>query len=248
MLIELSDLVDRGQEIALELPDHVQEEFRGADRQGELRLMLSKRNSVRLTTPIVRAYREAIDAETQDRLGLSPDGCSFVTVLTTVDCRPDPDCRFKWLRVEFSLGDDDPRPVACRLYPERAEDPINKVRTVEMGAELSIKVVGVTGPTVKRESSVRTEADVRQYPVMTFGRYGPTPAWHFASTDAAPEVIGDIFLALIVAVPSNAESTASITVSAEAQLKSVPFAVPLLTRRTANNLHQYTFPLRAKDV
>ena len=116
------------------------------------------------------------------------------------------------------------------------------------GSSSTTSSASTARPASRSTRSVRTEADVRQYPVMTSGRYGPTPAWHFASTDAAPEVIGDIFLALIVAVPSNAESTASITVSAEAQLKSVPFAVPLLTRRTANNLHQYTFPLRAKDV
>lgn len=245
MLVDVSDSPDRGEELPLELPDHVLEEFRGGDRQGELRLMLSKRNAVRMTTPIVRPYTEAVDAETRDRIPLSPEACQFVAVLTTVDCRPDPDCRFNWLRVEFTLGADEPRPVACRLYPERAEDPVKQIRAVEFGAEMTIKAMGVSGPTVKRGRSVNTEADTLQYRVMTFGQYSSTPAWHFKATDVAPEVIGDMSLALIVAVPSDLDTTASITVSAEAQLKTVPFAVPLLTRRAADGLHRNTFPLQA---
>ena len=247
MLVDLSNSVDRGVELTLELPDHVLEEFRGGDRQGELRLMLSKRNAVRMTTPIVRPYTEAMDAETRGRLPLSPGDCQFVAVLTTVDCRPDPACRFNWLRVEFTLGADEPRPVACRLYPERAEDPVKQIRALDFGAEMTIKAMGVTGPNIKRARSLKTEADTLQYRVMTFGRYSSTPAWHFASTAVAPEVIGDMSLALIVVVPSDFASTASITVSAEAQLKSVPFAVPLLTRRSADGLHRNTFPLRAQD-
>jgi hypothetical protein len=248
MLVDLSDSVDRGEELALQLPDHVLEEFRGADRQAELRLMLSKRNTVRVTPPIVRPYREAIDTETRDRLRLPPDRCQFVAVLTTVDCRPDPDCRFNWLRVEFTLGADEPRPIACRLYPERAEDPVKQIRAMEFGAEMSISAMGLTGPSVKGGHSVKTVADTLQYRVMTFGRWGSIPAWQFKSTTIAPEVIGDMSLALIVAVPSDLESTAVIKVSAEAQLKNVPFAVPLLTRRSADGLHRDTFLLRAQEA
>lgn len=247
MFVNLTEVERHSQNLALELPAHVLEESRGQDRQAELRLMLSKRNSIGVTTPIVRRYDEQLDDDVRDRIGLPSDRCELVTVLTTVDCRPDPDCRFNWVRVEVTLGAEDPRPVACRLYPERAEDRVKRVRAVNVGASLSISVMGVDGPSVSAGQSTTIETDTLQYRVLTFGRYGAKPAWHFAKTDVATEVAGDIFLALIVAVPTGVAAPASLVVSAEAQLKTIPFAVPLVTRRTGDSLHRDEFSLRAQD-
>lgn len=248
MIVDVSGSADRVQESLLEIPDHVLEESRGGGRQAELRLMLSKRNAIGVTAPIVRPYEDAIDATTRDRVGFALEQSDLVAVLMTVDCRPDPDCRFNWLRVEVTLGTDDPRPVACRLYPERAEDQVKRVRSVEFGGEMAISVMGVTGPAVKGARTNSMEADELQYRVMTFGRFGSTPAWHFARTAVAPEVIGDILLVLVVAVPAGSEAVASAVVSAEVQLKSVPFAVPMLTRRTGDGLLLDGFSLRAGQV
>jgi len=247
MFVDLTDVERHSQDVALELPAHVLEESRGQDRQAELRVMLSKRNSIGVTTPIVRRYDEPLDDDVRDRIGLPPDRCELVTVLTTVDCRPDPGCRFNWVRVEVTLGDADPRPVACRLYPERAEDQVKSVRAVNVGAKLSISIVGVDGPSLSAGKSTKTETNTLQYRVLTFGQYGATPAWHFAKTDVATEVAGDIFLALVVAVPTGVDATASLVVSAEAQLKTIPFAVPLVTRRTGDGLHRDKFSLRVHD-
>jgi hypothetical protein len=102
MLIALPESPSVADEIALEMPEHVLEEFRGRDRQGELRLMFTKRNAVALTPPVVRGFEGQVDPETRDRMHLPADGYELVVVLTTLDCRPDPDCHFTWVRVEVT--------------------------------------------------------------------------------------------------------------------------------------------------
>jgi hypothetical protein len=231
----------------LEPPEHLLEESRGSDRHAELRLMLGKRNRISMERPVVREFSEAIDAETLSRLELPAVDCRFVTVLTTVACLPDPDCRFNWLRAEFELGPelgaDAVRPVAVRLYPARMEDQVKQVRSVELHGDLSIEVAGVAGPAVGRTQTTTTEVSGVRYRILTFGQFSPEPAWHFARTEVTPEVVGDIFLALVVAVPAELETTAAVSLSAEVQLKSAPFALPLLTRRSADSAVAGSFQL-----
>jgi hypothetical protein len=252
MLIDLGASADERFEFDLVPSEHLLEEFRGRDRQAELRLMLTKRNHVNVRAPVVRPFGETLDADTLARLDLPAERCDFVAVLTTVDCRPDPDCRFNWLRIQFLLGadlaDDIARPVACRLYPERAEDVVKRVRSVELGADLSIHVVGPAAPGVNATRTTTTEVGEVNYRIMTFGLFSPEPTWHFARTVVAPEVIGDFFLALVVAVPSGVEAMATMSVAAEAQLKTVPFAVPLLTRRRGDGLDARSFALRTREA
>jgi hypothetical protein len=59
--------------------------------------------------------------------------------------------------------------------------------------------------------------------------------------------VGDIFLALVVAMPLDQQSTAAVSLSAEVQLKSAPFALPLLTRRSADAALARTFPLTTSE-
>jgi hypothetical protein len=235
----------------LEPPEHLLEEARGSDRQAELRLMLNKRNRISMERPLVREFTEAVDAETLARLDLPAAECRFLTVLTTVSCLPDPDCRFNWMRAEFELGpeldDDAVRPVACQLYPARTEDQVKQVRSVEVHGDLSIEVAGVSGPSGGRKQTTTTEVSGVRYRVLTFGQFSPEPAWHFARTEVTPEVAGDLFLALVVAVPDGLQTTTAVTLSAEVQLKSAPFALPLLTRRTADAAVARDFPLRLPE-
>lgn len=235
----------------LEPPGHLLEEARGSDRQAELRLMLGKRNRIGMQRPVVREFTEAVDAETLSRLDLPAADCRFVTVLTTVSCLPDPDCRFNWMRAEFELGpelgDDAVRPVACQLYPARSEDQVKQVHSIEVHADLSVQVAGVTGPAAGRTRTTTTEVNGVRYRILTFGLFSPEPAWHFARTEVTPEVAGDLLLALVIAVPAGLETTAAVTLSAEVQLKSAPFALPLLTRRTADAAVARSFPLRPAE-
>jgi len=231
----------------LEPPEHLLEESRGAYRQAELRLMLTKRNRISMERPVVREFDDAIDAQTLARLELPAADCRFVTVLTTVACLPDPGCRFNWLRAEFELGPELPadaaRPVACRLFPARSEDHVKHVRSVEVHSDLSIEVAGVAGPAVGRTATTTTEVSGVRYRILTFGQFSPEPAWHFARTEVTPEVAGDLFLALVVAIPPELETTAAVSLSAEVQLKSASFALPLLTRRSADGALAGSFAL-----
>jgi hypothetical protein len=235
----------------LEPPEHLLEESRGGDRRAELKLMLTKRNRISMERPVVREFSEGIDAETLARLDLPAGDCRFATVLTTVTCLPDPDCRFNWLRVEFELGPelgaDAVRPVACRLYPARSEDQVKQVRSVELHGDLTIKVATVDGPTVGRTQTTTTEANGVRYKIMTFGQLSSEPTWHFARTEVTPEVVGDIFLVLVVAMPLDQQTTAAVSLSAEVQLKSAPFALPLLTRRSADAALARSFPLTTSE-
>ncbi|MFF7987912.1 hypothetical protein ACFZDK_54380 [Streptomyces sp. NPDC007901] len=244
MLIDLSALPEDRFEVELRPPEQFLEESRGRDHQAELRLMLTKRNRVAVRQPVVRPFTEPLDADSLAQLDLPGHDCDFVTVFTTVDCRPDPTCQFNWLRVEFSLKSDQGCwPVACRMFPERAEDHFKRVHAVEVGADLTIaSLPGLSG---NRSASI--EAERIHYRVMTFGRFGSEPAWHFARTEVVPEVIGDIFLVLVVAVPAGAYATASLSVSAEAQLKNIPFAVPLITKRSGDRLRDLVFPLCPRE-
>ncbi|WP_406482502.1 hypothetical protein [Streptomyces sp. NBC_01615] len=245
MLIDLSALPENRFEVELEPPEQFLEESRGRDLQAELRLMLTKRNRVAVRPPVVRPFTELLDADTLAQLDLPGHDYDFVTVFTTVDCRPDPACQFNWLRVEFSLKSEEGSwPVACRLFPERAEDHVKRVHAVEVGTDLTI--APLPGLSVNHSSSM--EAERIHYRVMTFGRFGSDPAWHFARTEVVPEVIGDIFLVLVVAVPAVAHATASLSVSAEAQLKSVPFTLPLITKRSGNGLRGLDFPLCPREL
>jgi hypothetical protein len=235
----------------LEPPEHLLEESRGNDRGAELRVMLTRRNRVSMERPIVQDLSEPLDPDALARLELPAEDCTFLSVLTTVACLPDPDCRFNWLRVAFELGselaDDALRPVACQLYPMRSEDQVKEVRSVEVHGDLTVEVVGV-GPSVGRKQTVQTEASTVRYSVMTFGRFGPEPTWHFARTEVTPEVTGDFFLALVIAVPSGVEASASVSLSAQAQLKSSPISIPVLTRRSADGVIARSFALRARET
>ncbi|MFF9768301.1 hypothetical protein ACF1GT_17090 [Streptomyces sp. NPDC014636] len=239
MLVDVSVLGERRREVELEALDEVLEEVRGSDRQRELRLLLSKRNRVAVAGPVVRPFDDVPDPGIVERVGFSDP--QFVVLLASVACMPDPACRFTWVRVEVTLGDDvpagAPRPVACGFFPERTDDRVPEVRTLEWSADLSVEALGIpVGPGLSRTATTTSEVARLQHRVMTFGRFGSQPAWHFAQTSAAPEVTGDLLLSLVIAVPSGVRAGASLTVAAEAELRDVPFRLPLVTHRSGSGL------------
>jgi hypothetical protein len=234
----------------LEPPDHAFEELRSAEPEAVVRLWAGKRNRVAVRRPALNPVLDSVPAEVGRSLGLPwcDESCSLVSVAFTVGCLPDAGCQFTWLQAELRLGVEppslEPLPIACRLYPERAEDEVKVVRKFDVSIDAGLAFVGVEGPSIGAGRATERAFTSYRYHVVTFGRMGSTPVWHLRSTDVHREIIGDFTLLAVVAVPPGRGWRGAVSVSAEAQLGGSGPKVPLLMKRTARDVAGSAFDLR----
>lgn len=208
----------------LEPPPHALEEVTRAGSEGDIRLLAGKRNRVAVQRPSISQVA----------------GAQLLGVALTVGCLPDPDCRFTWLQTDVELDG----AVARALYPERDEDEVKVVKSFDVSLEGGVTIAGIGGPSAKAGRGGETEFTSYRYHVVTFGRGGSKPIWHFRATDVHPEIAGDFTLILLVEPSDGGEGTASVSVSAEAQLRTGLPKLPLLMKRTAAGAAVNTFELR----
>src|SRR5215204_2408343 len=154
-------------EVELEPPANIRER-RGLEYEADLNVLFTKRNRVAVYDVFVQQLTEAIDQEILNRLQLKWSATPLLSVVSVhVGCMPDHDCKFTWLRVSCDLGHEIAerrlRPLACKLYPEGSEDPINVVKSFEVSSKLGIKVLEVTTPELSTKESSQKQYESYHY-------------------------------------------------------------------------------------
>lgn len=143
--------------------------------------------------------------------------------------------------MSFELGDEtqgSPRPIACKLYPETSQDAVKLKSSVEVSGDLTVQVVK-TG--MKRSDGI--EHDRYEYNINAYGAFSASPAWDFQKTPVHPEVTGDLVLLMVIAAPSEDADEGEVKVSARVELGDGSMAVPMITRRTADNATSVRFAI-----
>jgi len=221
--------------------------------ESDVRLLFTKHNRVAVQRPNCSSMNRLPDRDTVKALNLRwPDQPAFLTVCTTFGCLPDHDCRFTWLRIDFTLGsnlvDEDTKPIACRLYPESSEDETKEIKSFEVSHQLGFKILDISTPSLAALANKvqNTKATVIELP--RFGKMGAHPTWDFRTTEVHPEIAGDFSLILVAALPANTDAVGEITLSAEVQIRSSLPKFPLLMKRTYTGAAKNSFKLRAGEA
>lgn len=213
MEIEVPDLTEAAGEL---VPDD--RVTRAADRPDPVR------GAVSLGVPVVQPITaELAGDDAALRAFLADQAWSFHLVHLGATFTPGEDARFgqAWLTVRLARDDgaEVPPPIVWSLTPQRAERPVERSRSLKLGANLGFEASVELGTTGKASEVF----------VESYGLQEPACTWEFTPT-SSDEVRGSQRLALVARIPREAAVTGSVDLRATLTRKRLgvfPFRVAL---------------------
>jgi hypothetical protein len=199
MEIELPELIETA---AILEPDA--RVTRGASRPDPVR------GAVTLGLPVVQPINQKLVGDDAALLAfLTEEGSIWRFHLVYLACSftPSDHASFgqAWLTVRMTRDDSlaEPPPIAWSLTPQRAERPVERSRTVRIGAKLALEIA----------AEVQTSAPHNEIFVQSYGLQEPTCSWEFTRT-SLDEIRGTQRLALVARAPSDSAVTGTVELRA----------------------------------
>jgi hypothetical protein len=166
--------------------------------------------AVSLGLPVVQAINEKLvgdDAALLAFLAEEGSGWRFHLVHLACSFTPGDHASFgqAWLTVRMTRDDGvtEPPPIAWSLTPQRAERPVERSRTVRIGAKLAVEIA----------AEVQTSAPANEIFVQSYGLQEPTCSWEFTRT-SLDAIRGTQRLALVARTPSESAVTGTVDLRA----------------------------------
>jgi hypothetical protein len=110
-----------------------------------------------------------------------------------------------WLAVRLARDDgaNTPTPIVWSLTPQRAQRPVDRTRTLKLGAKLGFEAAAEISTSGKREEIF----------VESYGLQEPACTWEFITT-TLDEIRGTQRLAIVARIPSDAAVTGTVELRA----------------------------------